>query len=72
MSLAGPVDFIRCGQLETWELPDGEFAIGGILIWLLDEESEPYNVLPMNEYGDLPRFQEVQSFVLISAECPTG
>ena len=37
--------------------------IGGLRIWLLDGESQPHNVLPMNEYGDLPRLEEVQLFV---------
>ncbi len=72
VSLAGPADFIRCGQTETWEAKGEKLKLGGLRIWFLDGESEPYNVLPMNEYGDLPRLQEVQSFVLTPVECPTG
>ena len=70
--LAGPRDFIRCGQVETWEAQDGKVPIGGLRIWLLDGESNLYNVLPMNEYGDLPRLQEVQAFVAAPVACATG
>ena len=70
--LAGPRDFIRCGQVETWEAQDGKVPIGGLRIWLLDGGSNLYNVLPMNEYGDLPRLQEVQSFVAAPVACATG
>ena len=70
--MAGPRDFIRCGQVETWEAPDGKLTIGGLRTWLLDGESQPYNVLPMNEYGELPRLQEVRSFVAAPVLCATG
>lgn len=70
VSLAGPMEFIRCGQAETWK---GEkLSLGGLRIWLLDGEEKPYNVLPVNEYGDLPRLQEVQSFVAAPVACATG
>ena len=72
VSLAGPADFIRCGQTETWEAKGEKLKLGGLRIWFLDGESDPYNVLPVNEYGDLPRLQEVQSFVLTPVKCPTG
>ena len=72
-TLAGPRVFVRCGQAETWEAEEGErLRIGGLRIWLLDGESQPYNVLPMNEYGELPRLQEVQSFVAAPVACATG
>ena len=64
--------FIRYGQSETWEAQDGKVPIGGLRIWLLDGESNLYNVLPMNEYGDLPRLQKVQSFVAAPVACATG
>lgn len=72
-SLAGPRVLIRCGQAETWGAEDGErLRIGGLRIWLLDGESQPHNVLPMSEYGDLPRLEEVQLFLAAPAACATG
>ena len=72
VSLAGPIEFIRCGQTETWEAKGEKLKLGGLRIWLLDGESQPYNALPMNQYGDLPRLQEVQSFVATPVDCSTG
>ena len=72
VSLAGPADFIRCGQTETWEAKGEKLKLGGLRIWLLDGESQPYNVLPMNEYGDLPRLEEVRSFVATPVDCSVG
>ncbi len=68
--LSGPLQFIRCGQDETWEAPSGEFTLGGIVIWLLDWESQPYNVLPLNRNGELPKLRDVESFVTAPADCP--
>ena len=66
---SGPVQFIRCGQNETWVSPDGEFEIGGLNIWLLDGESQPYNVLPLNRRGELPKLQDVELFVETPVDC---
>ncbi len=70
LSLRGPLGFIRCGQNETWVSPLGEFEIGGLSIWLLDGESQPYNVIPLNRRGELPKLQDIESFVASPADCP--
>ena len=67
--LFGRLDFIRCGKNETWGSPDGEFQIAGLHIWLLDGESGPHNVLPLDQYGELSRFLEVESLVQAPVDC---
>ena len=74
VSLAGPADFIRCGQTETWEAKVRKAQVLAVCAsgYLDGEDPKPYNVLPVNEYGDLPRLQEVQSFVAAPVACATG
>ena len=70
LSLRGPLSFIRCGQREIWVSPAGELGISGLRIWLFDVESQPYHVLPLNQYGELPKLRDVKLFVATPADCP--
>ena len=71
LPVPGPLRFIRCGQVETWELEKGEFRLSGLRIWLLDGEQGPHLVLPRNQYDLLPGWAEIQEFVPHPVECPT-
>ena len=44
--------------------------MSGLHVWLLDGENDPYNVLPLDLYGELPRMQDVETFVAERVECP--
>ena len=72
VSVYGPVDFIRCGQTETWEPGEAKLRIGGLYIWLLDDQQQPYHLLPRDHTGDLPRLEEIQALVQSPVGCPTG
>ena len=69
LSLSGPLDFIRCYRDETWVSPAGEFEVSGLHIWVLDGSIQPYHVLPLNQYGELPSLQDVASFVTDLGDC---
>ena len=69
LSLPGPLDFIRCYRDETWVSPAGEFEVSGLHIWVLDGSIQPYHVLPLNQYGELPSLQDVASFVTDLGDC---
>ena len=69
LSVSVPLQFIRCGQNEIWDRPGGEFKISGLRIWLLDGESRPYNVLPLNQYAELPKLRDIEAFVTSPVVC---
>ena len=63
VTLVGPLQFVRCGVVEIWELESGEaFKISGVQIWLMDGRAEAYRALPLNVDGLLPTKREIQEF----------
>ena len=63
VSLVGPLQFVRCGVVETWNRSnDAAFKISGVQIWLLDGRAEPYRALPLNAEGLLPTKRDIQGF----------
>ena len=69
LPVSGPLLFIRCGQNEIWDRSGGEFKISGLRIWLLDGESRPYNVLPLNQHAELPKLRDIEAFVTSPVVC---
>ena len=69
LSLSGPLDIIRCNRNETWLSPAGGLKVSGLHIWFLDGASQPYHVLPLNQYGELPRLEDVAAFVTDLGDC---
>ncbi len=63
VTLVGPLQFVRCGVVEIWELESGEaFKISGVQIWLMDGRAQAYRALPLNVEGLLPTKREIQEF----------
>ena len=61
--LVGPLQFVRCGVVEIWNLSNGAaFRISGVQIWLLEGGAEPYRALPLNADGLLPTKRDIQEF----------
>ena len=60
VSLPGPLQFVRCGVVETWDRSNGAaFKMSGVQIWLLDGSAEPYRASPLNADGLLPTIHDI-------------
>ena len=58
-----PSTFIRCGLVESWwREKEPLFYVGGLRIWLLDGDSLPHHVLPLNSEMEIPRYEELLEF----------
>ncbi len=71
ISMPGTLAFVRCGSAETWKRKGPRtIAMRGVLVQLMDGDTRPWQVLPLDGDGRVPSAEDMRSYVTGFEPCP--